>query len=98
MKLMEFKITESENRKEIGGIRYIVKLSTKNERELYERTNAIAESCLAADIAYDDWDNRLKAHLDIIDDNVFYYIMEDEKEPKVGGILKLDDIKLKRIN
>ena len=98
MKLMEFKITESENKKEIGGIRYIVKLSTKNERELYERTNVIAESCLAADIAYDDWDNRLKAHLDIIDDNVFYYIMEDEKEPKVGGILKLDDIKLKRIN
>lgn len=95
---MEFKITKSENKEEIGGIRYIVKLSTENERELYERTNVISEPCPAADQAYKDWNNRLKAHLDVTDDLVFYYIMEDEKEPKVGKTLELDDIKLERIN
>ena len=96
MKLLEFEIIESENKEEKGDIRYIVKLSTKNERELYERTNVMAEPCPAADQAYADWNKRLKAHLDITDNLVFYYIMEDETEPKIGETFELDDIKLKR--
>lgn len=98
MKLLEFKIIESDNEKEKGDIRYVVKLSTENERELYERTNVIAEPCPAADQAYADWNKRLKAHLDVTDELVFYYIMEDEKEPKVGETFELDNIKLERIN
>lgn len=99
MKLLEFKIINDEQSPEReGSVRYVVKLSTKNERELYERTNVISEPCPAADQAYKDWDNRLKAHLDVTDELVFYYLMEDEKEPKVGEILELDDIKLERIN
>ena len=50
------------------------------------------------DQAYADWNKRLKAHLDVTDELVFYYIMEDEKEPKVGEIFELDNIKLERIN
>lgn len=96
MKLLEFVITESENPSDIGKVRYIVKLSTLNERELYERTNVITEPCPAADQAYADWDKRLKSHLDITDNLVFYYIMEDETEPKIGETFELDDIKLKR--
>lgn len=96
MKLMEFVIKESDNPSEIGKVRYIVKLSTQNERELYERTNVIGEDCHAAEQAYNDWDKRLKAHLNVTDDLIFYYIMEDEKEPKVGEPFVLDDIKLER--
>lgn len=99
MKLMEFKFIKDEhNPSREGDVCYIVKLSTTNERELYERTNVITEPCPAADQAYADWNKRLKAHLDVTDELVFYYIMEDEKEPKVGETFELDNIKLERIN
>lgn len=97
MKLLEFKITESDSPDEIGKIRYIVKLSTSNERELYERTNVIAEDCPANDQAHVDWNKRLQSHLDVNDDLVFYYIMENEKEPKIGETLELINHKLERI-
>ena len=96
MKLLEFEITKSENPSEIGKARYVVKLSTLNERELYERTNVIAEDCPANSQAHDDWDKRLQSHLDVTDNLVFYYLMEDEPEPKVGETFKLDDLELKR--
>lgn len=99
MRLLEFKITKDEMCPDkIGTTRYVVKLSTDNERELYERTNAIADSCKAADEAYEEWDKRLKAHLNVSDKLVAYYIMDDEKEPKIGGKLKIGDIELRRMS
>lgn len=97
MKLLEFEIIKGDYPEEVGRVEYVVKLSTENERELYERTNVIAEPCPAADQAYKDWGNRLSAHLDVTDDLVFYYIMENEKEPKIGETLEIDTLKLKRI-
>lgn len=99
MKLLEFKITKDEIRPDqIGKTRYVVKLSTDNERELYERTNVLGETCQAADEAFEKWNARLLAQLNISDKNIAYYIMNDEKEPKVGGKLKLNYIEMRRVS
>lgn len=96
MKLLEFEVVESEQLGQVGRVYYIVKLSTENERELYERTNVISESCPALDQAIEAWEDRVNKHLNIPESMVYSYIMDDEKEPKVGEIFELTNIKLRR--
>ena len=100
MKLLEFKRIEDKGGKygidPDGEYDWFVKLTNKKERELYERMNVITEDCPALVQAYDDWNGRLKANLNVEDDDIFYYFMEDEKIPRVGETFTIDELVFKR--
>ena len=102
MKLLTFKRIEDKSDKygidPDGESDWFVKLETEKERELYERMNAVPYKARAAVQAYEDWNALLKIQLGVLDDDVFYYFMEDEKVPEVGEKFELDELVFEREN
>ena len=100
MKLLEFKRIEDKGGKygidPDGESDWFVQLTNKKEREIYERTNVITEDCRASRQAYDDLKDALRINLNVEDDDVFYYFMEDEKIPKIGETFVIDELVFKR--
>ena len=100
MKLLEFKRIEDKGGKygidPDGESDWFVQLTNKKEREIYERTNVITEDCRASRQAYDDLNDALRTNLNVEDDDVFYYFMEDEKVPKIGETFVMDELVFKR--
>lgn len=92
MKLLEMKCVHDPEQRMDGQEEYFVRLEDEEEVAVYGRTiGGLAVSYQD----YEDWDNYMIYALGEAeaktDDDVYYYIMEDEPEPKVGEIYTDND-------
>ena len=89
MKLLEYKIVDSDNKYEIGRTNYVVLLETKKDNE--ENQNYIDGGCDNTSLIGQRWNDYLYDQVGLVDEDVFYFMQSGEEKDN----LDIDGIKMK---